>query len=227
MIVSSGLLIVFEGSEGAGKTTQLSMLAERLRAEGLDILPLREPGGTPLGDAIRSILLDPGQHISPSSEALLFMASRAELVREQIDPALARGVVVLMDRFFLSTYAYQIFGRGLPEPEIRSANALAAGGLVPSLTLVLEIPATEGMERATARGAHDRIEQSGDAFHDRVERAFAGFTDWDWQRAHPECGPITGVDGRGTLDEVHARVLDTLARNLPERFAMLSKERSS
>ncbi len=224
--MSSGLLIVFEGSEGAGKTTQLAMLAERLRAEAIEILSLREPGGTPLGDAIRSILLDPGQHISPSSEALLFMASRAEIVGQQIDPALARGVVVLMDRFFLSTYAYQIFGRGLPENRIRAANALAAGGLVPDLTLVLEVPATEGMERATARGAHDRIEQSGDEFHNRVERAFASFTDSDWQREHPECGPIAGVDGRGTPAEVHSRVLVALARNLPERFSMLSKERA-
>ncbi len=224
--MSSGLLIVFEGSEGAGKTTQLAMLAGRLRAEGIEILPLREPGGTSLGDAIRSILLDPGQHISPASEALLFMASRAEIVGQQIDPALARGVVVLMDRFFLSTYAYQIFGRGLPETGIRSANALAAGRLVPDLTLVLEVPATEGMERATARGAHDRIEQSGDAFHSRVERAFARFTDDDWQRAHPECGPIAGVDGRGSSAEVHSRVLDVLARNLPERFSMLSTEKA-
>lgn len=227
MIVSSGLLIVFEGSEGAGKTTQVKMLAERLREEGIEVVSLREPGGTPLGDAIRSILLDPEQNISPPSEALLFMASRAEIVREQIDPALARGVVVLMDRFFLSTYAYQIFGRGLPESEIRSANALAAGGRVPDLNIVLEIPATEGMERATARGARDRIEQSGDAFHNRVEDAFATFTSRDWQLEHQECGPIAGVDGRGAPDEVHARVLDALARNLPVRFAMLSKESRS
>ena len=140
--MSSGLLIVLEGSEGAGKTTQLKLLADRLREEGIDVLSLREPGGTPLGDAIRSILLDPGQSISPASEALLFMASRAEIVRERIDPALERGVVVLMDRFFLSTYAYQIFGRGLPEAEIRSANALATGGRAPDLNILLEIPAT-------------------------------------------------------------------------------------
>ena len=225
--MSSGLLIVFEGSEGAGKTTQVRMLVQRLRTEGIEVLPLREPGGTPLGDAIRSILLDPGQNISAPSEALLFMASRAEIVREQIDPALARGVVVLMDRFFLSTYAYQIFGRGLPETEIRSANSLAAGGRVPDLNIVLEIPASEGMGRATARGAHDRIEQSGDEFHKRVESAFASFTHRDWQLEHPECGPVAGVDGRGTPDDVHARVLDALARNLPLRFAMLSEVKAS
>ena len=219
-------MIVFEGSEGAGKTTQVRMLAERLLSEGIEVLSLREPGGTPLGDAIRSILLDPGQDIAPSSEALLFMASRAEIVRQRIDPALDRGVVVLMDRFFLSTYAYQIFGRGLPEAEIRTVNAFAVGARVPDLTLVLEVPASEGMERATARGAHDRMEQSGEEFHNRVESAFASFTDRDWQLAHPECGIIAGVDGRGTAGQVHERVLDALARKLPERFSMLSKVRA-
>ena len=223
----AGLLIVFEGFEGAGKTTQLRLLTERLRAEGLEVLSLREPGGTHLGDSIRGILLDPAQKISPATEALLFMASRAELVPQQIDPALARGVVVLMDRFFLSTYAYQIYGRGLPEAEIRSANALAVGGLVPDLTIVLEISATEGMHRASARGAHDRMEQSGKEFHDRVERAFALFAGGDWQRAHKECGPIAAVDGRGNPEEVHARVIDALARNLPERFSMLSNTKAN
>lgn len=222
----AGTLIVFEGAEGAGKTTQIRLLADRLRGEGIESLSLREPGGTALGDSIRSILLDPAQNISPAAEALLFMASRAEIVAQQIDPALASGVVVLMDRFFLSTYAYQIYGRALPEPQIRSANALAAGGIVPDLTMVLEIPASEGLERAAVRGAHDRMEQSGDEFHDRVERAFAGFTAQAWQQSHQECGPIAGVDGRGDPAEVHARVLNTLARNLPERFSMLSTEKA-
>lgn len=221
----AGTLIVFEGAEGAGKTTQIRLLADRLRGEGIESLSLREPGGTALGDSIRSILLDPAQNISPAAEALLFMASRAEIVAQQIDPALASGVVVLMDRFFLSTYAYQIYGRALPEPQIRSANALAAAGIVPDLTMVLEIPASEGLERAAVRGAHDRMELSGDEFHDRVERAFAEFTDREWQRSHQECGPIASVDGRGDPVDVHARVLNTLARNLPERFSMLLLEK--
>jgi dTMP kinase len=222
--VRTGRLIVFEGSEGAGKSTQLRLLTDRLSASGFDVLALREPGGTPLGDSIRQILLDPAQHISPSAEALLFMASRAQIVRDKIDPALNRGVVVLMDRFFLSTYAYQIDGRGLPEAEIQSANALATGGLVPDLTMVLEISAAEGMARATARGAHDRMEQSGDDFHDRVERAFSRFASGDWQRAHRECGAIVLVDGRGDAARVHERVVATLAQNLPERFATLSND---
>jgi len=225
--VRSGLLIVFEGFEGAGKTTQLRLLTERLRKAGMEVLSLREPGGTHLGDSIREILLDPSKKISPAAEALLFMASRAELVPQQIDPALARGVVVLMDRFFLSTYAYQIYGRGLPEPEIRSANALAVGGLVPDLTIVLEISATEGMHRASVRGAPDRMEQSGKEFHDRVESAFSLFAGRDWQVAHKECGPITAVDGRGDPGDVHARVVDALARNMPEKFSMLSDTKAN
>lgn len=218
------MLIVFEGPEGAGKTTQLQKLASRLAAAGLESVVLREPGGTPLGDAIRGLLLDAGRVISPAAEALLFMASRAELVEREIDPLLGRGVVVLMDRFFLSTYAYQIAGRGLPEPQVRQANSLAVGGLVPSLTLVIEIPANVGMARADARGVRDRMEILGDEFHSRVESAFAEFTSADWQRQHPECGRIVSVDGRGSEDEVHARVVESLALNLPDAFSMLAMD---
>lgn len=220
----AGTLIVLEGSEGAGKSTQVHLLAERLRTEGVETLTLREPGGTPLGDSIRTILLDPAQHITAAGEALLFMASRAEIVARKIDPALANGVVVVMDRFFLSTYAYQIYGRGLPESEVRQANSLAIGGIVPDLTVILEVPASEGMGRAAARGAHDRMEQSGDEFHGRVERAFSDFRTEEWQRSHRECGRIAGVDGRGDPLAVHSRVLRSLARNLPERFSMLARE---
>lgn len=217
----TGRLIVFEGSEGAGKTTQLRLLEKLLRGRGFDVLALREPGGTSLGDSIRAMLLDPERHISPEAEALLFMASRAQLVSDEIDPALGRGVVVLMDRFFLSTYAYQIDGRGLPADRIRRANSLAVGGLVPDLTIVLGIPAAEGMTRATARGEQDRIERLGDEFHDRVEKAFTRFADRDWQREHPEAGTVIAVDGRGEAEEVHRRVVDAIAQNLPDQFANL------
>lgn len=224
MAVRRAQLIVFEGPEGAGKTTQLRRLADRLASEGVETVDVREPGGTPLGDSIRALLLDAGRQISPSAEALLFMASRAELVARRIDPLLARGVVVLMDRFFLSTYAYQIAGRGLRESEVRAANALAAGAVVPALTLVIDVPAAEGMARANARGAQDRMESSGDEFHLRVERAFAAFLDPEWQGAHPECGLIVRVDGCGSEDEVHSRVVQTLAQNLPLSFGMLAMD---
>jgi dTMP kinase len=128
-----------------------------------------------------------------------------------------------MDRFFLSTYAYQIDGRGLPEDQIRSANALATGGLIPDLTIILEMTATEGMERAAARGGQDRIEQLGDEFHARVERGFARFGSGDWQKLHVEAGPIVSVDGRGGPSEVHERIVAALAQNLPDRFEMLAQ----
>lgn len=215
------MLIVLEGAEGVGKTTQLRLLAGRVRETGAEVLALREPGGTPLGDAIRAILLDPGQQILPEAEALLFLASRAQIVRTEIDPALARGVVVLMDRFFLSTYAYQIVGRGLDEASIRSANAIATGGRIPDLTLILELPAAQGLARASERSGHDRIEGSGAGFHEAVERAFSTFAESEWQRSHPECGPIVTVNASGTPHEVHRRVVSALARNLPSAFGQM------
>src|SRR5438105_6384878 len=130
-----GRLVVFEGAEGAGKTTQIRLLAEQLTKAGIPCIAVREPGGTPVGDDIRGILLHPEQEISAATEALLFMASRAELVAREILPSIVEGLVVLVDRFFLSTYAYQIVGRHLPEEEIRAANRLATAGLIPDLTL--------------------------------------------------------------------------------------------
>ena len=112
--MARGRLIVFEGAEGAGKTTQIRILAERLAAADIPSVAVREPGGTPVGDDIREILLHPEQEITAASEALLFMASRAELVAREIRPSLGAGFTVLLDRFFLSTYAYQIVGRALP-----------------------------------------------------------------------------------------------------------------
>jgi dTMP kinase len=215
----SGALIVLEGVEGAGKTTQLRRLEARLVAAGVPCLAVREPGGTPVGDVIRELLLDPGRRIEPRTEALLFMASRAQLVHDVIQPALERGTFVISDRFFLSTYAYQIAGRGLPEDEIRRANALATGGLVPDLTLLLDLPIGEGFRRAGKRGDPDRIERSGDAFHERVRSAFVQFATPAWQAAHPECGPIALVDASGPEDVVSGRVVDVVAARWPRTFA--------
>jgi len=219
--MARGRLIVFEGAEGAGKTTQIRILAERLATAGIAAVAVREPGGTPVGDAIREILLHPEQEITAASEALLFMASRAELVAREIRPSLGNGFVVLLDRFFLSTYAYQIVGRGLPEAEVRAANALATARLVPDLTLLLDISAAHGLERADARGARDRMEKASDDFHARVANAFREFTDPAWQHSHPECGPIKLIDGAGDEATVHERVRSSLASTFPQPFAAI------
>jgi dTMP kinase len=218
----TGQLIVFEGIEGAGKTTQLGILAERLREAGHDVEWVREPGGTPVGDSIRQLLLDPSNTMSAGSEALLFMASRAELVTRVINPALARGSIVLADRFFLSTYAYQIAGRGLPEEEVRQANELATRGLIPDLTILLDVSASDGLGRVGRRGEHDRIERSPDEFHQRVRDAFRAFTRPEWSAAHPEAGPIALIDGSGERHEVAARVLEALSARWPRTFGALA-----
>jgi dTMP kinase len=217
-----GRLIVFEGPEGAGKSTQLDLLLRALSAAGVGAASFREPGGTPPGDAIRALLLDPASHMSPAAEALLFMASRAELCEREIRPALQRGLVVLLDRFFLSTYAYQVAGRGLSEHAIRAANQLATGALVPDVTVLLDHPVTAGLERAThARGGRDRIEQAADEFHQRVATAFREFAEPEWMRAHQEAGPVVRVDATGTREDVFERVLDALESRLAGEFAVL------
>ncbi len=220
--MAPGKLIVFEGPEGAGKTTQLRFLSQRLEKSGVQFISVREPGGTPLGDAIRAVLLDSDHEMSPAAEALLFMGSRAEIMKRKVDPALDAGVIVLMDRFFLSTYAYQVAGRGLNEEDVRAANRLATGGRVPDLNIVIDLSPAHGLARAAMRGSHDRMERSGDDFHANVSRAFSAFAGLDWQRAHPECGPIVSVDGRGAPAEVEKLVLSALAQNLPEQFSMFA-----
>lgn len=216
-----GRLIVFEGVEGAGKSTQLSRVMQRLSDAGVPCESYREPGGTPLGDEIRRVLLDPSSTMTPRAEALLFMASRAELVARHLRPAIKKGTVVLLDRFFLSTYAYQIAGRGLPATDVRSANLVATEGLVPDLTILLTLAATEGLARAERRSGPDRIESSGQEFHARVEAAFAEFATREWQSVHEECGPIVSVDASGTPEEVLDRVLAVITSRFAELKTVL------
>jgi dTMP kinase len=216
--MARGRLIVFEGAEGAGKSTQLRLLAEWLAARGLGVVAVREPGGTILGDQIRRILLDPTSDITARAEALLFMASRAELVEREIRPALESGATVLVDRFFLSTYAYQGAGRGLPEEELRMANRIATAGLVPDLTLLLTLPVVSGLARASGRGDRDRMERAELGFHERVARAFELFSGADWQRLHPECGPIVVVDALDSEADVFDRVVTLLRARWPASF---------
>lgn len=219
-------LLVFEGPEGCGKTTQLRMLSEWIVARGRGVrgaptvVAVREPGGTPLGDEIRRLLLDPASDIVPRAESLLFMASRAQLVEREIQPALESGAVVLVDRFFLSTYAYQVGGRGLPHEEIVAANRLATGALRPDLTILLSLPVDEGLARAAKRSGRDRMEQEDPAFHERVSQAFAEFATHEWQVAHPEAGPVESVDARGAAREVFTRVLALLHKRWPDIFQL-------
>jgi dTMP kinase len=217
-----GSLIVFEGAEGVGKTTQAVRLVHTLESAGVRCVHLREPGGTSLGESIRNVLLEPFRTIAPAAEALLFMASRAQLVAEKIRPALAAGEVVVLDRFFLSTYAYQILARGLPEADVRAANKLAIGDLVPTVTLVLRLPDNDGLVRAAKRSGHDYMEQLGDDFHARVGTAFDEFVTSHWQAKHPECGPIAGVDASGSADDVFARVAHAVASRAPQLNAAMS-----
>lgn len=226
MTMSRGRLIVFEGPEGAGKTTQLRLLGEWLDERSVAHIRVREPGGTALGNEIRRLLLDPANEVDARSEALLFMASRAALVNRVVAPALERGDLVLADRFFLSTYAYQVAGRGLPESDIRNANRFATGGLVPDLTLLFSAPAGERDERQRQRGSSDRIENEGTDFHTRVADAFDAFLSPEWQRSHPECGPIVSVDACGSPHQVLERVTGLLASHWPADFPELGVSRS-
>ena len=217
--MARGRLIVLEGPEGVGKSTQHRLLGEYLVGCGQDVVALREPGGTPVGNVIRGVLLDPSSDIVPTAEALLYMASRAQLVERAISPALARGATVLLDRFFLATYAYQGAGRGIPADTITAINGLATAGLVPDLTLLLTLPVAEGLARAALRGGHDRMEREKFAFHERVAGAFKTFLEPAWQARHPECGPIVLVDASGTETEVLERLLRALRSHWPESFA--------
>ena len=214
----TGALIVLEGAEGVGKSTQIELLAERIRLDGRDVVSVREPGSTPLGDEVRRVLLDSELNIEPRAEALLFMAARAQLVETVIRPALKGGSIVLADRFFLSTYAYQGMARGLEEGLVRMLNTVATNHLIPNLTIVLDLPMGEGFARRSATGTLDRIERSGDAFHRRVALAFREFAGSQWQQTHPEYGPIRIVSGAGNREEVASRVWEAMQTALNETF---------
>jgi dTMP kinase len=169
----TGLFVVVEGPEGAGKSTLSRELERRLVAAGHPVVSVREPGGTPLAEAARRAVLDPALHASPAAELFLMLTARADLVEKTIRPGLAAGKVILSDRFDLSTMAYQVAGRGLPAEVVRSANALATGGMVPDLTLVLDVTDGVGSGRqATAGKARDRMEREDDGFHARVNAAY-------------------------------------------------------
>ncbi|MEW6446886.1 MAG: dTMP kinase [Bacillota bacterium] len=167
-----GFFISFEGIDGAGKTTQVKRLAARLAALGLEVLTVREPGGTELGEAIRRILQDPGNVINARTETCLYAAARAELVAQVILPSLQAGKVVLADRFADSTVAYQGAGRGLPEEQIVLVNALVTQRLKPDLTILIDLPVGEALARAGRTKTHDRMEMLGHSFFARVREGY-------------------------------------------------------
>ncbi|MEY4086019.1 MAG: hypothetical protein RLZZ405_207 [Verrucomicrobiota bacterium] len=203
----AGKFITFEGGEGAGKSTQLTRLAGRLRAAGSDVLSLREPGGTPFGEKMRDVLKQPGSVIRPAAEALLFAACRAQLVADVIAPALAAGQVVLCDRFIDSTVAYQAGGRGLDRALIEAANRLACGAVRPDLTILLDLDPARGLGRASVRdqGQADRFEVLGAEFHRQVRALYHAL-------AKEEPGRFFVVDAARPPEAVEEEVWHEVAR---------------
>jgi dTMP kinase len=204
----AGRFVVLEGPEGAGKTTLARRLAERAGAAGIDVVAVREPGGTPLAEAARRLLLDSGD-VPSESELFLMLAARADLVRRVIRPALDAGRVVLADRYELSTFAYQIAGRGLDDAAVRRANRLATGGLAADLTLVLDLPHGAGVARQLAAGKRrDRLDRESDAFHRRVAAAYLA----------AEGERVRHLDGTLPPAELADAAWLELARALPQAF---------
>ena len=203
-----GKLISFEGGEGAGKSTVIAAVAAQLDRRGIEVVVTREPGGTPVGEAIRALLLDPSHPtLAAETELLLMFASRAQLVRESILPALERGLWVLTDRFTDASFAYQGGGRGLPTGVIAELERWAAA-LKPDLTLLLDVPVEIGLGRARGRGGSDRIESEPDAFFERVREAYRA-------RAATEPGRIRTIDAGRSPEHVAAAVLAEVEALLP------------
>lgn len=199
-----GTFITLEGADGCGKSTQVALLADAIQAAGREVVRLREPGGTSISEKIRALVLDPDNaEMAPECELLLFEVSRAQLVRQVIEPALARGAVVLCDRFYDSTYAYQAAGRALDARVISQANALGSCGVTPDLTLVLDMDTKDALARAT-RGGADRLEAEGVAFQERVRQGYLDL-------AAAESGRVHVVDATGSTEEVLGRLVDEAA----------------
>lgn len=198
----SGLFITFEGGDGSGKTTQIARLAAVLSDAGCDVVTLREPGGTVVGEGVREILLNPAHEgLSAMAELLLFAASRAQLSSALIRPALEAGKVVLCDRYADSSVAYQGYGRGLDLTMVRSINAWATGGLVPDRTIVLDVEPHAGIAAATPHTA-DRLEREDIVFHERIREGYLAMAAEEPDRI--------AVIGRDHADTVWAGVLAAL-----------------
>jgi dTMP kinase len=210
-----GRFIALEGGEGAGKSTQARLLAEALRARGINIVVTREPGGTPGAEAIRALLLDGvegdrGESWNPRAEALLFAAARSDHVHRLIRPAIARGAWVICDRYLDSSRAYQGGGSGLSDAAITELHSISSEGLLPDLTLLVEVTAEVAMARLALRDTDgsDRIGGRDAAYHARVAGAFSAI-------ASAEPARFARIDGNGDPQSTHALVLAALAPLLP------------
>ena len=202
-----GCFITFEGLEGCGKSTHIKLLDERLRAEGANVLTLREPGGTKSGEEMRRLLKHGPEALAPMAELLLMNASRAQLVDRVIQPALIEGKIVLCDRFYDSTTAYQGHGRGLDLQNVQSAIRLAVGGLDPDLTLLLQVSLDTSEQRRVNRTGSDRFENSERSFFERVKRGYI-----ELAAAHP--GRIQQIDAQRSLKMVQADIWTHASRLL-------------
>ena len=203
----AGKFIALEGGEGVGKSTQTRLLADALRARGLDVVVTREPGGTPGAETIRNLLLGlDGDGWHPRAEALLFAAARSDHVERRIVPALSRGQWVICDRFLDSSRAYQGGGGGLSDADIRDLHRIGSQDLLPDLTLLLEVPPAVAEARLAARdtGGSDRIGGRDAAYHARVAQAFADF-------AAAEPARFARIDAAGSPEAAHAAVLSALS----------------
>ena len=206
----TGLFITLEGPEGAGKSTNREYLAQRLREHGLDVVLTREPGGTPLAERIRELLLTPADEpMNSDTELLLVFAARAQHLAQVIRPALARGAVVLCDRFTDATYAYQGGGRGLAFQRIEQLEQFVQGEMRPDLTLIFDLPVAIGLSRAAARGRLDRFEQEGLGFFEAVRNAYL-------ERARQKPQRYRVIDAGQSLTSVQAD-LDGILPEILER----------
>lgn len=206
-----GLFITFEGGEGCGKSTQIQRLVDRLQREGHTVCRSREPGGTPLGEAIRDLLQHnkAGHGMCPESELLLFAAARAQIVRERILPALERGEIVLCDRFLDSTSVYQGVARAIDPIEVAAINQFATGGLTPDLTCLIDLDPAVGLERAReGRDAQfDRIEREALAFHEDVRRGYLELAAIDEER-------FRVFDGSQDVETLETRIWEAVEPRL-------------
>lgn len=199
--MKKGFFITIEGLEGAGKSTQMQLLKDHLIKDGWQVVCTREPGGTYIGDEIRDILLDPdNKDIDYKVEALLYAASRAQLVSKVILPALQEGRIIISDRYIDSSLAYQCYGRDLPLDVVLEFNKWATGGLEPNLTIFLKIDAAEGLKRATSTYA-DRIEQEGLNFHQKVEQGYL-------ELAQIYANRYFVVDADGEASKTHQKIVE-------------------